>query len=270
MGGSSPQTVTQKSTVELSPEQQEIYQLALPSAKAYGAKEIQQYQGSGVAGFTPEEIQAQQMYKNVASPAGGQLASQSAAAQSTLLDPSMLDVANNPYVQAMNNSTTRQVTDNLMENILPGLRSTATGNAGMYSGASTRDALREGRAITGAGKTIGDTIAQTMMNAYNTGVGAMGSAVGRTGEVQQQQLFEPNVLGAVGMQQRQMEQAKLQEDIAKFYEGQQMDLRKAQDLIGLVQAMPGATNVGTSTGMTPAPNPFMQGIGLLTSLLGLF
>ena len=185
MGGATSPKVTQTSTVKLSPEQQKIADLAFPFAEQYASTPVQQYAGSGVAGFTAPEQQAQQQYLEEAAPTAGALAGKSAAAQSQLLDPQfMLDVANNPYLQAAMSSMTGQVTNNLNENILPGVRSGATQAGGMYSSASSKSGIAEGKAVGDTNRGLSDSIAKTMFDAYNRGLTGMQTAVPQTGAVQ--------------------------------------------------------------------------------------
>lgn len=270
MGNSSPPQVTQTSTVKLSPEQQRIADVAFPYAEQYAQTPIQQFQGTGVAGFTAPEQQAQQTYLNTTAPTTAGLASQSAAAQSQMLDPGFqLDVANNPYLRSAMDAMTHQVTTNLNENQLPQLRSGATQAGGMYSGASSKSGIAEGQAVGRTNQGISDTIAKTMFDAYTGGKQSLQQAIGQTGAVQGQQLIAPDITAAVGGQQRAMEQAQLDEQIKKFYTGQQLPLQQAQELMGLISGMPGGTTVGQATGAVPKTNPLMAGGGALAALLGL-
>lgn len=270
MGSQKAPTVTQTSQIQLSPEQKQLFETAFPYAQQYASTPIQQYQGTGIAGFTAPEQQAQDQYLTQAAPQAGALASQAAAAQSKMLDPNfMLDVANNPYLRAANEATTGQVTQNLNENILPGLRAGATQAGGMYSSASSKSGIAEGQAVGRTNQGLSDTIAKTMMDAYNSGRTGMQGAIAGNGAVQAQQLIAPDITAAVGGQQRAMDQAQLDEQIKKFYTGQQLPLQQAQELMGLVSGMPGATTSSTATGSVPQANPLMQGGGILASLLGL-
>ncbi len=269
MGEQTAPTVTQSTKTELAPEAKKIYDIAFPMAQQYASTPLQMFSGSGVAGFTPEQIQAQQGLLAAAGPAGTS-AGKSMAANDMMLDPSfMLDVANNPYIKAIQDSITTNATDNLMEKVLPGVRSGATQTGGMYSSASSKDAITTGQAIGDTGAGIGDATAKLFFDAYNRGLTGMEGAIGRTGQVQAQQLFAPGVVGAVGDQKQAMEQALLDEQIKKFYTAQQLPLTQAQELMALVAGMPGGTTTSQSTGAVPQANPLMQGGGLMMALLGL-
>lgn len=271
MGGSSqPAQVTQTSRVELSPEQQKIANLAFPMAEQYASTPLQQYQGPSIAPFNPNEVAAQQQYLAGVAPTGAGLAGQSAQAQSMTLNPEfMLNVGNNPYLQAAATAMAGGVNRNLLDTQLPALRSGATQAGGMYSGASSKSGIAEGKAVSGTNQAISDSVTKMMFDAYNRGLSGMEQAIGRTGAVQGQQTFAPDITSAVGSQQRAMDQALLDQQIKQFYTGQQLPLLQAQDLMGLISGMPGATAIGQTTGAMPAANPLMQGGGILASLLGL-
>ena len=261
MGGNSePPQTKQETTVKIGPEQQALMDLAMPSATKYAQTPLQLYGGSGVLGLNAtEQAAAGQMSQGAA--AGGALATQAAGAQSKLLDPSfMLDVANNPYLQAANQVTTADMTRNLNENILPSVRSGATQAGGMYSGGASRQGIAEGQAVGRTSSAISDAITRANYDAYNRGLSGMQTAVSANPGVQNQQLFEGGVNSAIGAQQRAIEQAQLDETIRKFYGAQQLDLDKAQSLLALLQGVPGATTTTTGTGALPQGPTKMQGL----------
>jgi len=72
--------------------------------------------------------------------------------------------------------------------------------------------------------------------------------------VQSQQLFQGGVESAIGGQQRAIEQARLDEEIRKFYALQDADGQKAAQLLALIQGMPGATTTSNATGSVAKPN----------------
>ncbi len=263
MGGSAqPASTTQTTKTELSPEQKQIFDLAMPYAKQYAETPTQQYAGTGIAGFTNPELAAQQKLLNQSSGAGGALAGQAATAQGVMLDPTkMLDVGNNEYVKGMMAANADVVRRNLMESALPQVVTGATQAGGMYSGGSSREGIAQGQAIGRAATALADANAGTLMDAYKSGLSTMTNAVQNNAGVQAQQLFEPSVMSAVGEQQRSMEQAQLDEQIRKFYTGQSLPFLKAQELMSFLNGMPGATTTSTATGTTPQANPLMTALG---------
>lgn len=251
---SSPAKSTQKSTVKLGPEQQAIFKLAFPSAQQYAETPPQLYGGTGIAGYSAPELQAQQQQLGMAGSLGG-MAGQAAGANQLLMNPNfMLDPASNPYFRNMQDVITRGMTENLTQQILPQIRNAGTAAGGMYSGGSTRQGIAEGGAIGGTASGIADALTRMYAGAYESGLGRLGEAIGRNQQVMAQQLFGPELLRNVGLQQREMEQAQLDESIRRFYAQQQLPFVRAQELLGLLQQMPGATTVTTGTATPAAPS----------------
>ena len=262
MPSSKAPSTTQETTVKLSPQQEELFNLAMPGVKNYASTPIQQYDGSTIAGFSPTETAAQNAYIGGAAPAGGALATQAAGAQSKLLDPNfMLDVGNNEYLKNAMKVNEDSVTRQLTEQALPAVATGATQAGGMYSGGSSREGIAQGQAIGRASKAISDSNSTMMLDAYNRGLTGMQTAIQQNPSVQAQQLFAPDVMSAVGGQQRALEQAKLDEQVKKFYTGQQLPFLQSQDIISMISGMPGGTNVSTATGSVPRPNMVSAGLG---------
>jgi hypothetical protein len=262
-----PSTTTTTSKVELGPEQKEVFNYAQPHIKAYAEGNQQLYPGSGIAGLDPGEQLAQQYYEQVAAPTTAGLAGQSANAQSLLMNPDFM-LNPNQYVGNAADAVTRKTTQNLMENILPGIRSGSIGGAGMY-GANTRQGIAEGKAIGDTGQNISDAIAQMYLQNYQTGLSGMAQATQGNQNIMAQQLFPANIIAATGAQRRAGEQAKLDEEIARFYAQQDMPLLKSQQLLNLISGMPGGTGTTTMQGAMPKTNPLMSMLGLGTSLMGM-
>lgn len=248
---SKPASANQSTTVKLGKEQQQIFGLAFPYAKDYAAKPPEMYGGTGIVGYSAPEQQAQQQQLSLA-PGMGTMAGGAANANALLMNPEfMLDPASNPYFRNMQDVITRGMTDNLTQNILPQVRNNATVAGGMYSGGSTRQGISEGSAIGGTQSGIADALTRMYAGAYESGLGRMGEAINRNQNVMAQQLFGPELLRSVGMQQREMEQAQLDENIRRFYTEQQLPFIRAQELLSLIQQMPGATTITKGTA-TPA------------------
>ena len=262
MGGSSKQPeVKQTAQTTISPEQQAIFNLAFPYAQEAASKPIQQFEGSGIAPLTTDQITAQMRAKQ-AGETGGALATQAAGTQSKLLDPAfMLDPANNEYLQAANQATTGMVTRNLNENILPQVRMGAEQAGGAYSGGSSRQGIAEGLAIGRTNQDLSDALAKANYGSYQAGLQQMQGAVNANAGVQDQQLFNPLTLGAVGAQNQAADQAALDEKIRKFYTSQELPMLQAQQLFGLISGMPGGGTTSTTTGALPTTTPMNAGLG---------
>jgi hypothetical protein len=71
----------------------------------------------------------------------------------------------------------------------------------------------------------------------------------------------------IGGQQQGMEQAQLDEMIQRFYTQQDLPLLQSQQLMALIQGMPGATGVSTVRGAQPQTSGLQQAIGLGMTML---
>lgn len=263
MGGKAEQPkVTQESQNVLGPEQKALFDVAFPYAQKYASTPLQMYGGSGVVGLNPTEVQAAEMMK-AGGAMGGQLGTAAGQAQAKLLDPSfMLDPASNEYLQRANAVTTQDITRNLTENVLPQVRQGSTQAGGMYSGGSSREGIAEGLAIGRTSSAISDAITRANYDAYFKGLGGLQGAIAQNPNVQAQQLFDPAVLSAVGGQERALEQAKVDEAIRNFYTQQALPFIQAQELMSLIQGMPGGKTVSTTTGaVPPGPNKLQGAAG---------
>lgn len=254
MGGSpAPQTQTTK--VELSPEQRNILDLAMPGIKNFAASVPQRYQGSTVAGFTNPQIAGQQ---TALTQAGGQtqLANEAAGASSAWLGPNALDINNNPAVKAQLDANRQSVTDQLLQSTLPQIRSgaEATGNFG-----STRRGVAEGLASTGASKALANANASTLSDAYKTNVDAQLKALGLTPQTTQNLTTGAVTTSGVGDVQQAMNQSLLNQDVSNFNYDQYAPFLQSQDLVSLLGAIPGGST--TTTASTPQKNPFTSALG---------
>ncbi len=241
MGGGDSQPLTQTTSVQLSPQQQEISNLAFPFAQQFGQQPLTLPEGSGVAGFAPAELQAQQGALNVAG--SSQLGQQSAGALGNILSPGFLDPASNPTLQAQGQAVTEGVTENLLRNILPALRSGASVSGGPFSGGSSREGIAQGIAAQGASAEIARALAGMQAQNFQTGLGAQVQGLGLSPQIQAGQLFGSGVQGAVGAQQRGLDQAQLSEQQQRDTLQQLLPLLQSQQLFGLLAGTPGSQGV---------------------------
>lgn len=258
-GGS--ENTTQTNKVELSPEQKQVFEMALPFITQAAENPVQPFQGSTIAGFTPLELQAQQQAVAQAQGAASDVGQSAAEASQFLLDPAILDPSSNPALGQQADAITSRLSQNLTESVLPSIRSGSTVSGGMFSGGNTRQGIAEGLAIDRTGENIGDSLATLYGNAYNTGIGAMGDALRTTPLTQAASTFGPGVVGQVGAQQRAMEQAILDAQINRDLLTQQAPFLQAQDLLSLISGMPGGTGVSTVEGATPQTSPVSGALG---------
>lgn len=259
-GGSNPQTTTQESTVKLSPEQQQVFSLAMPYISQYANKAPETYAGKTTVDPSQATLDAQQAALASNSTTAG-LANQAAATQGFLLNPAQLDPNTNPWLMKQGQAVTDTVTNNLLEKILPSIRAGDSMTGGVYSGGNTKAGISTGLAVGKTNADIANSLASLYGDAYKTGLTTMGTAVQNNPQVQMQQLFAPQVTSAVGSQQEGYEAAALTDQFNRWNLEQQLPYLKASDLLGLISGMPGATSVSTVKGYTPTTSPFMSGLG---------
>lgn len=259
MGGK-PQTTTQTNTVTLSPQQQEIANMAMPWIRQWSNTPYQSYGKSTIADFSPDEMKAMGLYRQQADGPIADLATQAYNTQQKLLDPNQLNPANNPWLGDMSNQIREQVQGKLLGEALPRIRQTAIGG-GMYSGGSTRAGLAEGAAVGDAASATGDALSNLYYNAYDSGLKSLRSAIDANPGVMSQQLFGADVLSAVGAQNRGMDQAKMDEEYRNWAMQNQFPLIRAQELMQLFGAFPTAGGTSTVSGSVPQTSPWMGGLG---------
>lgn len=125
----------------------------------------------------------------------GQIAGQTANSLGFLLDPNLLNAASNPYVSQVAEGATQTVFQQLMEQVLPQIRSGA-GQAGQVG--SSRQGITEGRAIEGATRQANQATAQIYNQNYQNSLGAMLQALGLGSQVGAQQTQEGQTIQNVG------------------------------------------------------------------------
>lgn len=255
-----PSKVTQTNKVELSPEQQEMFNLALPYIQQYAQQSPEMYGGELLAGFNPNEIAAHGGYLQSAEAMRPQM-QQAVDSNAFLMSPDQLSHETNPYIQAIAQQISGGIADNFTQNILPGIRSGGIQSGGLYAGGNTRQLMAEQLGGQGALDATGDALEKLYFNNYQHGLSTMGSAIDRSRQVGLNTLLPDDVLSMVGGQQRGMEQAGLDLEFQKWMLEQQLPFLKAQDIMGLINGMPGATGVSTVQGASPQTNPLMAGVG---------
>lgn len=268
-----PSKITQTNKVELSPEQKKLFNLGFPYAEQYANQPLESYGGETLAGFNPLETYGQQLAVGSTGAMQGS-ANQALASNQWLMSPDQLDPATNPYARSVADQIAGGISDELNQRILPAIRTNTIGSSGMYAGGDTRGQMADYLAGQGAMDSIGDALNKFYMQNYQLGLQTMGSAIDRNSGAMSGVLTPAAAVSAVGQQQRQMEQAELDQEYQKWLIEQQMPYMRAQDIMNLVQGMPGATSTTTMTGMSPQSPmggmmaPMMMGMSLLPMLFG--
>lgn len=251
-GGEAPK---QETTYQLSPEQRQLMDLAMPGVRDFAASTPQRYSGSQVAGFTPEQVQGQSQVLGAA-PVQGDLARSAAGANEFYTSGDIWNPASNPNLKGAIDASVRPIYENLTEKALPAIRGEAvtTGNFG-----SSRQGNAEGIATREASRAAGDTAAKIAQNEYETNVSAQLKAMGLLPTVQGAQTVEGTTTSGVGDVRQSMNQAMLNQDVNAFNFDQMAPFMKSKEIISLLQGLPGGTTV--STGSVPSANPWMQSLG---------
>src|SRR5262245_24077435 len=246
MGGGSdnPPPPQQTTTFQMSPEQRELMNLALPGIRSFAANVPQRYQGTTIADFTAPQTSGQQM----ALGAAGTQADLSGMANRTFgrLTTDLTDPSQNPQLAGAITASTRPIMQTLTESALPAIRGGAQG-AGQYG--CSRQALAEGIATRGAEQAVGDTAAKLAQSTYETNMRSQLQALGLLPTVQTGAVTPALTTSGVGDVQQALEQQKLNQQVAGFNYDQLAPYLQSRDLLSIMAGLPGGTNI--STGMNP-------------------
>ncbi len=279
-GGSAPApatTTVQQNSVP--PFLEDAYLKGINRADAASQSAYTPYQGQRIAGFTPDQQEAQQLTRQGI---GQFMPAYNAgvattAATTTPFNASSLDAYMNPYTSKVTDEIARLGNQNFTNNILPGINSQFTGN-GMFG--SSRNAVALGRAaeatqqdITGQQSNALQQGYQNSMNTYQTDQ-ARNLQAGQdlVNEAQSgQNLYgaDVNALTASGQQQQTQQQMGLDTGYNDFLTQQQYPEAQAQFFNNIVRGIP---QTGLVTAQTQnyggAGNQISQALGLGGSLYG--
>jgi len=228
------------------------------------------YPGTTVAPFTGAERQAQQWALDYARNGLPAAINEAMAANSLLMDPMLIDIANNPYVQAMNEASVQDyiqaaqqslgdISAEFMRKWLPALDSGAVASGqyggsrqGVAQGLAVGDAARYYRDWTESGLAdLGNLLATTNLGAYGQGLEAMGRATMTAPSLIQSSLLPMQVVSSVGAQRRDMNQALIDDAIARWNYTQGLPTQRLADYASLIAGQYGGQSSSTTTGTVP-------------------
>lgn len=258
---------TTSTSVTLNPQQKQLAKYVTPLTKQYlNPKNSAKLKitGDTVANFTNTQKKAQQLALGAA---GGQadIAGSAKGASSMLLNKDILSADSNPALRSYIDAATRPITDQLMESVLPGVRSGAAG-AGQYG--SSRQAIAEGIASGKASRAVGDTAANIANQGYQTGLDAMTKALGLAPATQAMQTIPAATVAGVGDAQQQQRQKEIDANRYKRIYNATIPLSKAQNVTALVSGLPGGGTTTSSTGTTGLLQGALGGASLGSVLSG--
>jgi hypothetical protein len=213
------------------------------------------YPSTTVVPFNTNEIMAQEQLAGPQAFKAGEMSDWAQAALAYGLNEAR-NPASNPYFESAVTGATRPIFEQLTRDVLPGLRRTAVGG-GTLGG--TRQAIAEGLATQGATRQAFDVGSQMGTKAYDTGMNAFLQALGLAPSIQGMTTAMPGMISAAGAQQRALEQAQLNEEVARYTYGQNLPYAKLAEYANMISGPLG----GTSATATEAP-----GISSAESALG--
>ena len=227
------------------------------AANLYNNNTPQYYSGQTQAGFTPDQLTAQQGIRDFATQGAPSIMNPAMSAYQQGTSSNMLDVANNPYV----NNMAQAAADRAMGALTPQLADIRGGAimSGGYGGG--RQGIAEGNALAGAADSANQAAAQIYGNAYGQGLGHQANTLGMTGGLMGAGMQPYSALGASGGQQQAREQALIQDAMSQQQFEQNLPYDKlAKFQAGITGFSPLVGNAGQTIGTTPGAS-LMSNLG---------
>jgi len=232
----------------------------------YNQYKPQYYSGQTQAGFSPDQLTAQQGIRDFAVEGSPSIMNPALSAYQQGTSSNMLDVANNPYV----NNMAQAASDRAMASLQPqlaGIRGGAIASGGYGGG---RQGIAEGTALTGAADAANQAAAQIYGNAYGQGLGHQANTLGMTGGLMSAGFSPYGALGASGGQQQAREQALMQDAQAQHEFEQNLPYQQLQQYqSGITGFSPLVGNAGQKITTSPGASA-MSNLGGLAQMYSLF
>ena len=236
------------------------------SSNLYNNFTPEYYTGQTQAGFSPDQLTAQQGVRDFATQGAPSIMNPAISAYQQGVNPNMLDVANNPYV----NNMAQAASDRAMASLQPqlaGIRGGAIASGGYGGG---RQGIAEGTALAGATDSANQAAAQIYGNAYGQGLGHQANTMGMTGGLMGAGFQPYSALGVSGGQQQQREQSLIQDAMSQQEFEQNLPYQQLQQYqSGIAGFSPLIGGAGQKVSTTPGRTP-LENMGSLASMYGLF
>jgi len=220
------------------------------------------YGGPTQAGFSPDQLTAQQGIRDFAVEGAPEIMNPAIGAYQQGTNPNMLNVANNPYV----NNMAQAASDRAMQSLQPELANIRSGAimSGGYGGG--RQGIAEGNALTGAADAANQASAQIYGNAYGQGLGHQANTMGMTGSIMGAG-FQPYAnLALSGEQQQLREQSLIQDAQSAHQFNMNLPYQQLQNYqAGIAGFQPVMGQAGVTAQTTPGPSA-LNTIGTLGSM----
>lgn len=198
------------------------------------------FPGSTVAPLAEAEGQARNYLSQYASQIAAPMAERTQQSLERAIGGEYMDAANNPYVQQMVKASTGDVSQDLLQRVLPAIKGGAI-RAGQLGG--SRQGIAEGLAIGEAARGAQRTAADINFGAYNTGLNAMMQGFNLAPTVQSMGYTPADMLQAVGGQERAYDQAQINEQIARWQHEQNLPYVKLAEYANIVRSPMGGQTV---------------------------
>lgn len=261
MGKSSGSTTNTSSTGPSTLQQPYITKLLSEADRLYNTGGPQFYPGSTVAGFTDAEKQGQASILGNAQKQMNFWDNNVPGAVQVGLNS--YDVANNPVVANAAKAATQPIITQLKEEVLPGINSGAISSGGL---GGSRQGIAQAQGIERASRAAMDTSAGIYNNAYSQGLQTLSNTLGLMPTLQQASFMPGAAQSAVGAQQREMNQANINEDMARYTYNQNLPYQNLTEYGNTI----GKPFGGTSTSSVQATGDSSgQTIGAILAALGL-
>lgn len=239
---SSPQVVQvpQQATTthQLSPEQQELLNLAMPGLRNFATHTPERYSGGTVAPFTAPQIAGQNQVLGAASGPMQDLANTGASANQFLMGD-IWNPASNPYLQSAIDATIRPITEQYMQTVRPAIRDNFAA-AGQQFGGSRRN-IAEGIAANSYMRNVGDATSKLVQDQYGNNLNAMVKALALNPQTMQSQTMPGLATSGVGDVQQAQQQAELNSQIQGFNYDQLAPFLQSRELISMLTGIPGGS-----------------------------
>ena len=227
------------------------------SAKLFNTYTPQYYSGQTQAGFTPDQLTAQQGIRDFAVQGAPSIMNPAISAYQQGVGSNMIDVANNPYVNNMAQSAADRAMGGVYDS-LSNIGHSAIASGGYGGG---RQGIAEGQAIAGAADSANQAAAQIYSDAYGQGLGQQRATLGMTGGLMSAGFSPYGALGTSGGQQQAREQALIQDAMSQQQFEQNLPYDKlAKFQAGITGFSPLVGNAGQTIGTTPGAS-LMSNLG---------
>jgi len=257
-GGGGSQTTTSEPWTGIQPYLEKGYREA---AGIYDQFSPQYYTGQTQAAFSPDQLTAQAGVRDFALQGAPEIMNPALSAYQYGTGSSILDVANNPYVQGM----ARGAVSDVMAGLAPEMANIRSGaiQSGGYGG--SRQGIAEGMALSGAADAATRAAADIYGQAYGQGLDAQGRTLGMTGDLLSAGFQPYAALSASGLEQQAREQALIEDAKAKFQFEQALPYERLSQYTG---ALSGTSGLLGNAGITTASGMSRLGQAGQLAMLG--